>query len=158
VKGNVVSTNNAAGVNRNISTGINYRDKLSKEITGSVAYSFDNQNNDNNQLDFIETLNSLGTIFTLDSNQRDAESNKHNLNWNLQSIGQKSYFQAAVMGSFLNTNDAFDGSSIQTGVIRQDQHNVSNTRAYVPDFNLNAAWAYRFKKSGRNLSLGLTAK
>ncbi len=158
VKGNVISTNNAAGVNRNISTGINYRDKLSKEITASVAYSFDNQNNDNKQLDFIETLNSLGTIFTLDSNQRDAKSNKHNLNWNMQSIGQKSYFQAGVVGSFLNTNDSFDGYSIQDGVIRQDQHNVSATRAYVPDFNLNAAWAYRFKKPGRNLSLGLSAK
>ena len=158
VKGNVLSTNNAAGVNRNISTGINYRDKLTNEITASVAYSFDNVNNNNNQLDFIETLNTLGTIFTLDSNEREAKSNKHNLNWSLQSVGQKSYFQAGVLGSFLNTNDAFDGNSIQSGVIRQDQRNISSTTAYVPDFNLNVAWAYRFKKPGRNLSLGLAAK
>jgi hypothetical protein len=158
VKGNVMSANNAAGVNRNISTGVNYRDKLSKEITGSVAYNFDNINSENSQLDFIETLNSLGTIFSTDSTDRNSRSNKHNLTWSLQSIGQKSYFQAGVVGSFLNTNDLYDGSSKQRGVIKQDQHNTSRTKAYSPDFNLNAAWAHRLNKTGRNFSVGLTAK
>ncbi len=158
VKGNVLSTNNAAGVNRNISTGMNYRDKLSKEITGSVAYHFDNSNSDNSQLDFIETLNSLGVIYAIDSIDRTAKSNKHNLNWNLQSIGQKSYFQAGVTGSFLNTDDLYKNSSTQRGVIKQDQRNTSRAKAYVPDFNLNAAWAHRLKKAGRNFSIGLTAK
>ena len=158
IKGNVISTNNAAGLNRNISTGVNYRDKLSKEITGSVAYSFDNVKNENSQLDFIETLNSLGTIYTIDSSERTAKSNKHNLNWNLQSIGDRSYFQAGVIGSFLHTDDLYNGSSTQRGVIRQDQLNNSSSKAYVPDYNLNAAWAYRFKKVGRNLSVGILAK
>ncbi len=158
VKGNVLSTNNAAGVNRNISTGVNYRDKLSKEITGSVAYNFDNVNSENSQLDFIETLNSLGVIYATDSIDRTARSNKHNLNWSLQSIGQKSYFQAGVMGSFVNTDDLYMSSSKQRGVIKQDQHNTSRTKAYSPDFNLNAAWAHRLKKPGRNFSLGLTVK
>jgi hypothetical protein len=158
IKGNVISTNNAAGVNRNISTGVNYRDKLSKEITGSVAYTFDNVKNNNNQLDFIETLNNLGTIYTVDSTERTSNSNKHNLNWSLQSIGQKSYFQAGVIGSFLNSDDSYDGTSAQRGVIRQDQRNNSKTEIYAPEFNLNIAWAYRFIKPGRNISVGAQAR
>ena len=158
IKGNVVSTNNAAGVSRNINTGFNYRDKLSKTVTGTFAYAFDNVDNSINQLDYIETINYLGTILTTDSNQRKAHSDKHNLNWGLQSIGDKSYFQAGVVGSFLNTDNFFTGNSIQRGVIRQDQRNVNSAAEYAPEFNLNVAWAYRLKKPGRNFSLGVSAR
>lgn len=158
VKGNVISTNNAAGVNRNINTGINYRDKLSESITGSVAYSFDNVKNNNSQQDYIETLNSLGTIYTTNENERKSNVNKHNLNWSLQSIGQKSYFQAGVVASFLNSDNFYTSDAKQRGVIKQDQQNNSTTEEYAPDFNANVAWAFRLKKPGRNLSIGLSAK
>jgi hypothetical protein len=158
IKGNVVSTNNAAGVSRNINTGINYRDKLSKTVTGTFAYSFDNVDNNISQLDQIETINYLGTIYSTDSSQRTAKSNKHNLNWGLQSIGDKSYFQAGVVGSFLNTDNYFKGNSTQRGIIWQDQRNHNASAQYAPEFNMNVAWAYRLKKPGRNFSLGISAK
>ncbi|PTS97255.1 hypothetical protein DBR11_17585 [Pedobacter sp. HMWF019] len=158
VKGNIISTNNSAGVNRTISTGANYRDKLSPDLTASVSYSFDNVRNQTHQLDFVQTLNSLGTIFTTNDNERTVKSSKHNLNWNIQSVKEKSYLQAGIIGTFLNTNNQYMGGSNQTGIIRQDQFNNTLTKEYTPDFNANIAWAYRFDKPGRNLSLGITAK
>lgn len=158
VKGNVVSTNNAAGVNRNVNAGINYRDKFKENVTGSLSYSFENLNSDNNQLDNIETLSRKGLILARDSTESTSNSNRHHLNWGLQSIGDKSYFQAGAIASFLNRDNEYQRSSVQRGVIYQDQLNINSAGEYAPEFTVNAAWAYRMKKPGRNLSLGLTAK
>lgn len=157
-KGNINSANNPAGINRNISTGLNYRDKLSDALTASIAYSFDNNRNENHQLDYMETLNPLGSLYTLNDNDRTTLTNKHNLSWNLQSIGKKSYVQATVLGSFLNTNSDYRASSKQTGVIKQDLLNNSFTDEYIPEFSGSFAYSRRLKKAGRTISMGLTAK
>jgi hypothetical protein len=157
-KGNINSTNNPAGINRNISTGLNYRDKLSDALTSSLAYSFDNNRNDNHQLDYIETLNPLGTLYTLNDNNRTTVSNRHNLNWNLQSIGKKSYIQATVSGNFLNSTSEYRASSLQTGVNKQDLLNNSFTAEGTPEVSGSFAFSRRLKKAGRTISLGITAK
>lgn len=157
-KGNITSVNNPAGINQNISTGLNYRDKLSDALTASIAYSFENNNNENYQLDFMETLNPLGSLYSLNDNDRKTRSNKHNLNWNLQSIGKKSYVQATLLGSFLNTNSNYRALSQQTGVIKQDLLNISYNDEYMPEFSGNFAYSRRLNKPGRTISLGLTAK
>jgi hypothetical protein len=158
LKGNILSTNNAAGINRNISTGLNYRDKITEALTASLGYSFDNNKNENHQLDFIETINNLGTLNTINDNFRRTTSSKHNINWNLQSIGKQTYLQATVTGSFLNSNSQYQATSNQTGVIKQDMLNNSLTALYAPEFTGNVAYARRLEKPGRNLSLGFTAK
>jgi hypothetical protein len=158
LKGNILSTNNAAGINRNVSTGMNYRDKITEALTASLSYSFDNNKNENHQLDFIETINNLGTLNTINNNFRSTTSNKHNINWGLQSIGKQDYLQASVTGTFLNSNSMYQAKSEQTGVIKQDMLNNSLTALYAPEFTGNVAYAHRMKKAGRNLSMGLTAK
>ncbi|TDO22073.1 TonB-dependent receptor [Pedobacter duraquae] len=158
VKANVISTNNAAGINRNIATGINYRDKISEGLTTSLGYTYDNNKNNSKQLDYIETVNPLGIIRTTNANDRLTTSDKHNLNWSLQSVGKLSYFQASVVGSFLNSNSNSDATSRQTGVILQDLANRNATKLYTPNFSGNLAYAYRLNKPGRNLSVGFTAK
>jgi len=158
IKANVISTNNAAGVNRNIATGINYRDKISEGLTASLGYNFDNNKNENTQLDYIETVNPFGIIKTENDVNRLTNSNRHNLNWTLQSVGKLSYFQASVIGSFLNSNNTSDATSRQTGVIRQNLRNQNLTDQYTPNFSGTLAYAYRLRKPGRNLSVGFTAK
>jgi hypothetical protein len=157
-KGNVNSTNNAAGVNRAISTGLNYRDKLTENLTTSFSYNFDNNRNENHQLDFIQAINPIGTLNTLNANARTTTSNKHNLNWNLQSIGKLTYLQANITGSFLNSNSMYQALSTQTGLIKQDLFNNSQTGLYSPEFDGNVAYSRRMKKAGRNLSLGMSFK
>ena len=158
LKANVNSTNNPAGINRNISTGLNYRDKLSEAVTGSFSYSFDNNKNDNHQLDYTETLNPSGSLYTLNDYNRNTRASKHNLNWNLQSIGKVSYIQASVTGNFLNSNSDYRASSEQTGVIKQDLLNNTNTDQYTPEFVGNFAFSHRLTKPGRTLSVGISAK
>jgi hypothetical protein len=157
-KANVNSINNAAGVNRSISTGLNYRDKLSETLTTSLGYNFDNNKNENHQLDYIQTINPIGTLNTINDNSRTTTSDKHNLNWSLQSIGKQTYLQASVTGSFLNSNSIYQAISTQTGLIKQDMFNDSGTGLYSPEFNGNIAYSRRLKKEGRNLSLGLSLK
>lgn len=158
LKGNINSTNNAAGVNRTISTGLNYRDKLSETLTTSLSYAFDNNRNENHQLDYIESINTLGTLNTINDNFRTTGSNKHNLNWNVQSVGKQTYLQSNLTGSFLNSNSTYQALSNQTGVIKQDMFNRSATGLYAPEFSGNLAFSRRMKKDGRNLSVGLTVK
>lgn len=158
LKGNINSTNNPAGINRNISAGMNYRDKLSESVTGSLAYSYDNNKNDNHQLDYTETLNPSGSLYTINDYTRNTNTDRHNLNWNLQSIGKQTYIQAAVTGSFLNTNTAYRALSAQTGVIKQDLVNNIFTDQYTPELNGNIAFSHRLTKPGRTLSVGISAK
>ncbi len=158
LKANVNSTNNPAGINRNISAGLNYRDKLSEAVTGSFSYSFDNNKNDNHQLDYTETLNPSGSLYTLNDYTRNTRASKHNLNWNLQSIGKLSYLQASVSGNFLNSHSDYRASSEQTGVIKQDLLNNTNTDQYTPEFVGSFAFSHRLTKPGRTLSVGLSAK
>jgi hypothetical protein len=158
LKGNINSTNNASGVNRTISTGLNYRDKLSETLTTSLSYNFDNNRNENHQLDYIESINTLGTLNTINDNSRTTGSNKHNLNWNVQSVGKQTYLQSNITGSFLNSNSTYQSFSRQTGVIKQDMFNRSATGLYAPEFSGNLAFSRRMKKNGRNLSVGLTVK
>jgi hypothetical protein len=158
LKSTAVSTNNASGINRTISTGVNYRDKLSEELTGAISYAFDNVKNKNHQTDLIETLNSLGTIFNTNDNESTTNSNKHNLNWNIQSVGKINYIQGGVTGSFMNSKDNYQAISKQSGIIRQDLQNAIGTSLYNPEFNANFAWAHRLSKAGRNVSFGLSAK
>jgi hypothetical protein len=158
LKGNVNSTNNPAGINRNISAGMNYRDKLSESVTGSLAYSYDNNKNDNHQLDYTETLNPSGSLYTINDYTRNTNTGKHNLNWNLQSIGKQTYIQAAVTGNFLNSNTSYRALSAQTGVIKQDLVNNIFTDQYTPELNGNLAFSHRLTKPGRTLSVGISAK
>lgn len=158
LKGNINSTNNPAGINRNISTGMNYRDKLSDAVTASLAYSYDNNKNENHQLDYTETLNPSGSLYTLNDYNRNTNASKHNLSWNLQSIGKTSYVQASVIGNFLNTNSDYQASSEQTGVNKQDLRNTIITDQYTPEFAGNVAFSHRLKKPGRTLSVGISAK
>jgi len=158
IKGNVSSTNNAAGLNRSITTGLNYREKLSETLTSSLGYSFDNNKNENHQLDFIQAINTVGTLNTINDNYRTTNSSRHNLNWNLQSIGKQTYVQSSISGSFLNSNSTYQALSTQTGLIKQDLFNHNRTGLYSPEFNGNVAYSRRLKKAGRNLSAGLAVK
>lgn len=158
IKGNINSTNNPAGINRNISTGLNYRDKLSEAITGSLSYAYDNNKNDNHQLDFTETLNPSGSLYTINDYTRNTANTRHNLNWNLQSIGERSYIQAAVTGNFLTSTSNYRATSAQTGVTKQDLINNIVTDQYTPELNGNIAFSHRLTKPGRTLSIGISAK
>jgi len=150
------NTNNEAGINTSATTGISYRDKLANGLTASAGYSYAYNKNLSRQLNFIETINPRGgTIFNRSESASNAEDNNHNINFNVQSIASKSYFQASLTGSMSNRNRDGNVLSSQTGLIFQDLNSNNSANSEVPNINGNFVWARSMEKPGRSMSAGI---
>ena len=150
------NTNNDAGINTTAAAGINYRDKLANGITASAGYNYGYNKNLSRQLNFIETINPGGTILNRSEAQSNAEDNNHNINFNIQSIADKSYFQASLGGSMSKRRRDANIISNQTGLIKQDLVSNNKSGAEMPNINGNFVWAKSTEKPGRSMSAGLT--
>lgn len=155
VNTNSSNTNNDAGVNTTAGAGINYRDKLFSGITASAAYSYDFNKNNSRQQNQIESINPAGIILNDMSTDSRALDHTHHINFNIQSVADKSYFQTALTGSLAQKKkDAFTQSN-QTGLIRQDLLSNSLSDMETPQINANVVWARSMEKPGRSMSAGL---
>lgn len=149
------NTNNEAGVNTAATAGVNYRDKLSNGITASAAYNYGYNKNISEQLNSTETVTTDGTIFNKSQSASKSADNTHNINFNVQSIANKSYFQASLGGSMALKNRDGDILSKQTGLIRQDLQSESGSNTKTPSLNGNFVWARSMEKPGRSMSAGV---
>lgn len=149
------NTNNEAGVNTAATAGVNYRDKLSNGITASAAYNYGYNKNISEQLNSTETVTTDGTIFNKSQSASKSADNTHNINFNVQSIANKSYFQASLGGSMTLKNRNGDILSKQTGLIRQDLQSESGSDTKTPALNGNFVWARSMEKPGRSMSAGV---
>ncbi|WP_442590394.1 outer membrane beta-barrel protein [Pedobacter sp. AW31-3R] len=156
IKSSSNNTTNEAGVNTVANAGINYRDKLANGITASAAYNYGYNKNLARQVTFTETVNSLSrSIFNNTESETNSRDNNHNINFNIQSIANKSYLQASLTGALVNKDRTSNSNSIQTGQTRQDllSNNGSNTE--LPTINANLVWARSMERPGRSLSAGM---
>lgn len=149
------NTNNEAGVNTAATAGVNYRDKLSSGITASAAYNYGYNKNISDQLNSTETVTTDGTILNKAQSSGNSADNTHNINFNVQSIANKSYFQASLGGSMAVKDRDGDILSKQTGLIRQDLHSQSGSNTKTPSLNGNFVWARSMDKPGRSMSAGV---
>ena len=149
------NTNNEAGVNTAATAGVNYRDKLSSGITASAAYNYGYNKNISDQLNSTETVTTDGTILNKSQSSGNSADNTHNINFNVQSIANKSYFQASLGGSMAVKDRDGDILSKQTGLIRQDLHSQSGSNTKTPSLNGNFVWARSMDKPGRSMSAGV---
>lgn len=149
------NTNNEAGVNTAATAGVNYRDKLSSGVTASAAYNYGYNKNISEQLNSTETVTTDGTILNKSQSSSNSVDNTHNINFNVQSIANKSYFQASLGGSMAVKDRDGDILSKQTGLIRQDLHSESGSNTKTPNLNGNFVWARSMDKPGRSMSAGV---
>lgn len=149
------NTNNEAGVNTNAAAGINYRDKLFTGITASAAYSYDYNNNNSKQQNNIESINPGGIILNELNSQSRSLDNTHHINFNIQSIADKSYFQASLGGSLSERNRDAETFSKQTGLIHQNLKSNNRSMTETPNLNGNVVWARSMDKPGRSMSGGI---
>jgi hypothetical protein len=149
------NTNNEAGINTTAAAGVNYRDKLFNGITASAGYNYGYNKNLSRQLNFIETINPGGTIFNRSESESISDDKSHNINFNMQSVADKSYFQASIGGSFTNKHRNADVLSAQTGLITQDLSSNTRSNTVTPSVNGNFAWARSMIKPGRSMSAGV---
>jgi len=150
------NTNNDAGINTTAAAGINYRDKLANGITASANYNYVYNKNLSQQFNFIETINPGGTILNRSESESRSVDNNHNINFNIQSVADKSYFQASLGGGWTKKQRDANTISNQTGLIVQDLLSNTSSATETPNINGNFAWAGSMTKPGRSISAGLT--
>jgi len=149
------NTNNEAGINTTAAAGVNYRDKLSNGVTASAGYNYSYNKNLSRQLNSIETINPEGTIYNRLESQSNSNENNHTINFNIQSIANKSYFQASLGGTLAIRDRDGNIISNQTGLIKQDLSSNSKSNSNTPNLNGNFVWARSMEKPGRSMSAGL---
>lgn len=156
ITGNSNNTNNDAGINTVAAAGVNYRDKLFNGVTASAGYNYTYDKNISSQQNFIETINPGGTIYNKSTSESKSTDNNHVISFNIQSVADKSYFQASLGGTMGNRQRGMNTLSSQTGLITQDLQSNTNTYAETPALNGNFAWARSMEKPGRSMSAGIT--
>jgi hypothetical protein len=150
------NTNNDAGINTTAAAGINYRDKLANGITASANYNYGYNKNISKQFNFIETINPGGTILNRSESESRSVDDNHNINFNIQSVAEKSYFQASLGGGWNKRQRDANTISNRTGLIMQDLKNTTSSATETPNINGNFVWAGSMTKPGRSMSAGLT--
>ncbi|SEB13396.1 CarboxypepD_reg-like domain-containing protein [Pedobacter hartonius] len=150
------NTSNDAGINTNAGAGLNYRDKLSSGITASAVYNYAYIKNLSSLDNSIETVNPGGTIFNKMNSDSRSTDNNNTINFNIQSIADKSYFQASLGGSMVKRNRDANTISNQTGLIMQDLLSNTLSNSETPNLNGNFVWARSMQKLGRSMSGGVT--
>ena len=148
------------GPNNGITTlgslGLHYNHRWSTKLVVTGGYYFNNT--DNNTLSNILSQNSTsrGTIFGTADSERQAHSHAHSMNARIQyTIGPKDMLVISPSMGFTWSRNEQVRTSIQTGVIRQDQVTNSSNKMFTPSIGGNALYTHRFKKAGRNYSLNV---
>ena len=153
---NASNTNTGAGISTTSNLGINYRNKLSKKFTFSGNYLYGYNRTENVQESYIETVNSLGTIYNQSNSESSSKGNNHNFDLSLQSEDKENYFTAGIRGSISGANNSSFSAARQTGIIRQDLLTQSSTDQHTPNVNAELNFGRKFKKPGRLISVGFT--
>lgn len=152
---NLTRADNGAGQSRNSNASINLRKSINKTTSTGFNYSFYNNSNDNQNISFIETVNTLGTIYSANESQGNNKGNNHTLNWDFQKNAKKNFVNASV-GMGLGQSEGINGSSSkQSGIIRQDLINQSSSDNHSPSLNGNLNWSRKLQKKGSSLSASL---
>lgn len=153
--GTIAQANNGAGKSKSQNASVSYRDSFKNKINSGFNYYITNNNNDNRNISFIETVNTLGTIFNHTETTGNTRNLTNNLNWDLQKTGEKQYINIGIGASFQKNENSSSNLSNQTGVIKQDQKNDQGSTGSSPNLNISASWSKKLKKKQQNLSANM---
>jgi hypothetical protein len=157
LNGGASNTNNGAGINNSNNIGINYRDKVGKNLMLSGNYNYSHNRTELSQQSYIQTVNSLGTVYNESTSQSRTKGGSHNFDLGVQSVNGQDFIQGNLRGAVNNSVSEGLTSSKQTGVIHRDLLNGNSSKQHSPNINADFTIARHFKRPGRTASLGFTA-
>ena len=157
LNGTATNTNNGTGINNSINLGFNVREKVGKNLNVNGNYNFGHNKSELSQQNYIETVNTLGTVYNESSTESKSKGSTHNFDLGLQSVDGDNFISGNLRGAFIDNTSNGLTSSRQTGVIRQDLLNGSNYEQRSPSFNGDFNISRHLKKPGRTVSFGITA-
>jgi hypothetical protein len=150
-----------SGISSTTAGGLNYRDKLSKKVSINGSYRFFVRNTDAQANTFRTSRfgkSESDVITSISDANTETGSNNHNANFNLEySIDTLNYLRITPFFNIgINESDGLTNQiQEQPSRAREDQitNLASNSRS--PSVGGNLIYNHRFKKYGRNFSLGL---
>jgi len=157
LNGTATNTNNGTGINNSTNVGFNLRDKIGKNVTVNGNYNFGHNKSELSQQNYIETVNTLGTVYNESSTESESRGSIHNFDVGVQSVDGENFISGNLRGALINNSGTGLTSSQQTGVIRQDLMNGSSSNQRSPSFNADFNLSRHLKKAGRTVSFGITA-
>ena len=155
--GTATNTNNGTGVNNTTNLGFNIREKIGKNLNVNGNYNFGHNKSELSQQNYIETVNTLGTVYNESSTESESKGSIHNFDVGVQSVDGENFISGNLRGALINNSSNGITSSRQTGVIRQDLLNGRNSDQRTPSFNGDFNLSRHLKKPGRTISFGITA-
>lgn len=145
-------SDNGAGQSKNGGGSLSFRKKIDKTTSMGFAYNGSQNYNDSESFSFIETINTLGTIFNTNENIGNSKSGRHNFNLDLQKNNNKDFFNVRAGLGYSRNRGINNSISKQTGIIKQDLINQSSSQGNSPNLNGSLNWSRKLAKKGSSLS------
>ena len=149
------TSNNGAGTTENVRISANHRDELGKNGNIGLNYNFTGNNNAFKSEQAVETLNPIGTFYTKSQSSGQNRNNRHNLNGDLNYNNKKIFVSGNFGASYNGTKGDNSYFTNQSGVIRQDLKNSSQSQNNSPNINGNFSFSKILKKKRNSLSASL---
>jgi hypothetical protein len=150
------------GINTVSSIGLNYNDKWSPKLTVTAGYFFNNSQKNTISDTYSEaafTGSSNGTLFTNGNSNLLTNIYSHNFNARLQyDINSSNQLFVMPFLSYSNTAATTLSTSLQSGLIKQDQTINSGSTSSTPSYGATILYNHLFAKAGRNYSLNLSVR
>ncbi len=148
-----------AGITSLGSLGLNYNNTWGPKIKVSGAYYFNNRDGNTISNVFRQSANTLGTILSTEYSTVNNISTSHAFNGRFEyNINKSNQLMFMPFINFSKTSNDNTGSVFQTGVIRQDQTSISNSKSTTPNINAMVLYNHLFQKERRNYSVSMNLR
>ena len=157
--GNGGNTNASGGTNTNAQPSFTYRDKYGKKVEILANYAFRYNNSNTITSSNSETFSTLGTTFANRDAINNGDSKSHNITFELEyNIDSANFLQFSPNISLNSSGSNNSSTTLQTGLIHQDQKNMNNSNNSRPNFGGTIAYQHVWlKNTARSFSVEATA-
>ncbi|RZK50349.1 MAG: TonB-dependent receptor [Pedobacter sp.] len=133
------------------------RDKVAKKIEMNLNYSYNFSDRNSINSSVTQSFSSLGTTISANESTGENDSKNHNFSLELDyPINRKNYLRFTNNLGLSNAINENISNIAQTGLIHQDQKNVSSGKNSRPSGSLSAFYQHIFNKPRRNFSINVS--
>lgn len=137
---------NGAGQSENGGFSVNHRGKLREKGNFSFNYNTNQGNNDYLNEQAVETVSSIGTYYNNSFNQGKSSNSGHSLYSEFTARGDKTFLNGTVRLGYNQTQTHSNVLNRQSGVVKQDFNNLSNSSNRSPDIHAGFSLSGKTRK------------
>jgi hypothetical protein len=157
-KAELSNTNTGAGLNKDQSASLNYRNNPGRDWNLAVDYRYHANQNQLSQQNEVTTVNDLGTIYNSNSSRTDQANTSHAVLIDLKKNSKKDFFNAGANLNWDRSLSTGQNISAQSGLIRQDLATREGQVQKTPQYQMNLIWSRKMSRPGRLLTFTLNTE